>query len=86
MKVKQYKVNDTGMQEIRQFLADHHQRGDDNFSNDEIFAWAADAEFQLGEGNSACIEIRASNSRSGHTEIYTISDAGLDCKEIELEE
>ena len=85
MKVKQYTVNEAGMQEIRQFLAEHHKRGRDYFSNDEIFAWAADAEFQLGEGNPACIEIRAWDSTSGHTEEYTISDAGLDVEMVEID-
>lgn len=50
-----------------------------------IQAWARDAGFQLGEGNSASIEIRSRDTVSGHTENYTISDAGLDCIEIEVD-
>ena len=51
-----------------------------------IRAWAQDAEFQLGEGNQASIEIRAFDSISGHTENYTITDAGLDSEIVEIEE
>jgi len=86
MKAKQYSVNEKGLSEIKGFLADNHKKGGDHFTPDMLHAWAADAEFQLGEGNSASIEIRAWDAVSGHTETFTISDAGLDCEEIEIEE
>ena len=85
MKVKQYTVNEAGMQEIRQFLADKHKLGGGHFDESMIRDWAADAEFQLGEGNPASIEIRAWDSISGHTEEYTISDAGLDVEMVEID-
>ncbi len=86
MKTQRYTVNSTGMQEIRQFLADKHKLGGDHFDESMIRAWAADAEFQLGEGNPASIEIRSFDSISGHTENYTITDAGLDVESIEIDE
>ena len=86
MKVKQYIVNDKGLVEIHQFLADKHKLGGDHFDRSMLQAWAQDAEFQLGEGNPASIEIRSFDSVSGHTENYTISDEGLDCEEVEIEE
>lgn len=49
-------------------------------------AWAADAEFQLREGNPPSIEIRSLDAVSGHTEEYTLSRAGLDCREIEIDD
>lgn len=86
MKAKQYSVNEKGLSEIREFLADNHKKGGDHFTPEMLRAWAADAEFQLGEGNPAMIEIRAWDTVSGRTETFTISDAGLDCEEIEIEE
>lgn len=44
-------------------------------------AWAQEAEFQLGEGNPATIEIKSWNSIHGYTQEYRISDAGLDATE-----
>lgn len=70
-------VNERGLQEIAEFLAENHKRGSE-FTRANLLAWAADAEFQLSEGNPACIEIHASASVNGRTQEYTISDEGLD--------
>ena len=70
-------VNEQGLKEIREFLAENHKRGD-NFSRSMLLAWARDAEFQLSEGNPASIEIRAADSVTGATREYTISHEGLD--------
>ena len=86
MKVKQYSVNEKGLAEIQAFLAARHKLGGDHFDRSMLQAWAQDAEFQLGEGNPASIEIRSFEAISGHTEDYTISEEGLDCEEIEIEE
>ncbi len=67
-------VNAAGLAEIAAFLADNHVKGGDHFTADMLRAWAADAEFQLAEGNSATVEIRASDTVSGHAETYTVSD------------
>jgi hypothetical protein len=82
MKAKQYSVNEKGLSEINGFLADNHKKGGDHFTPDMLRAWAVDAEFQLSEGNPASIEICAFDAVSGHTETFTISDAGIDCEEI----
>jgi len=86
MKIKQYTVNSKGLKEIHHFLAENHKKGGDHFDEEMLRAWAQDAEFQLGEGNPASIEIRSWDSVSGHTENMTISAEGLDCEEIEIEE
>jgi len=86
MKTKQYSVNEQGLNEIKEFLASNHKKGGDHFTREMLQAWAADAEFQLGEGNPAMIEIRSFDAVSGRTETFTLSDAGLDCAEIEIEE
>ena len=76
-------VNNQGIDEIRQFLADNHKKGD-NFTRDMLLAWANEAEFSLSEGNDAVIEIKSWDSIRGRTQTYTISAAGLDCVEIEI--
>jgi hypothetical protein len=81
----QYSVNAQGKKEIREFLASHHKLGGDHFTDSMIAAWAADAEFQLTEGNPAMIEIRSFDAVSGHTETFTISDAGMDAEQIKIE-
>lgn len=86
MKIKNYTVNATGLKEIHSFLAENHKKGGDHFDEGMLSAWASDAEFQLGEGNSATIEIKSSDSATGTTLTYTISDAGLDCDEVEIDE
>ena len=79
-------INSIGIAEIHAFLTARHKLGGNHFTPDMLRAWAEDAEFQLGEGNPASIEIRSFDSVSGHTENYTISDEGLDCEEVEIEE
>jgi hypothetical protein len=71
-------INSTGLAEIHAFLTENHKLGGDHFTPDMLRAWAADAEFQLGEGNGASVEIRSFDSVSGHTEIFTVSDAGIE--------
>lgn len=51
-----------------------------------LLAWAADAEFQLSEGNAATIEIMSWDSTNGYTQEYRISDAGLDSQIVEIDE
>lgn len=86
MKVKSYTVNEQGLNEIKEFLAANHKKGGDHFTRDMLRAWAADAEFQLAEGNPATIEIKSLDSVRGAAIEYTISDAGLDSEEVEIEE
>lgn len=86
MQVTTYTVNEQGLNEIKEFLAANHKKGGDHFTRDMLQAWAADAEFQLSEGNPATIEIRAHDCIHGYTMEYRISDAGLDAETIELDE
>ena len=79
-------VNADGLAEIAAFLAAHHKKGGDHFTTDMLSAWAADAERQLGDGNTATIEIRSWDTVSGHTETYTISEAGIDTEVVEIDE
>lgn len=79
-------VNAIGIAEIAAFLAEHHKLGGDHFTPNMLRAWAADAEFQLGEGNSPTIEIKSYDSVSGRTETFTVSDAGVDSETFDDEE
>lgn len=79
-------VNENGLRQIHQFLDGHHKKGGDHFDRSMLLAWAADAEFQLAEGNPACIELRSWDTVSGHTETFTITEDGLDSEEIEVDE
>ena len=79
-------INSIGTAEIHAFLAARHKLGGDHFTPDMLRAWAQDAEFQLGEGNSATIEIKSWDAVSGHTETFTVSDAGIDTEYEERDE
>ncbi|MGE0343825.1 MAG: hypothetical protein AB7O86_12260 [Porticoccaceae bacterium] len=75
-------INDVGLEEIRLFLVERHCKGDYYrlpvpVVRSLLEAWAWDAEYQMGLGNPPEIEIRASDSVSGHVETFRISDAGV---------
>ena len=76
-----YTINQTGIEEIKSFLQVAHKPH--FFDQSMLQAWAADAEFQLGEGNPASIEISQHYSKSGRTETFTISNAGIDAHQID---
>ena len=78
-------INASGLTEIAAFLAEKHKLGGEHFTPDMIRAWAGDAEFQIAEGNSASIEIKSWDSQSGHTEVLTISNAGIDAGDVRIE-
>lgn len=71
------KINVSGLQEIAAFLGRCHRLGREHFTPAMLRAWAADAEFQLSEGNTPTIEIKSWDALSGHTEAHTVSAAGL---------
>lgn len=85
MKTTTYTINNIGRAEIKKFLSENHKLGGGHFDEAMLSAWAADAEFNLAEGNPAIVEIRSFDTVSGHTEIYTISDSGIDALEISEE-
>lgn len=86
MQVAIQSINSIGIQEIHAFLAGRHKLGGDHFTPAMLRAWAQDAEFQLCEGNSATIEIKSWDAVSGHTETFTVSDAGIDTEYAERDE
>jgi hypothetical protein len=82
----QMTVNDIGLHEIHDFLANNHKLGRAHFTKQMLRAWAAEAEFSLSEGNDAGIELKAIDSVNGCTQTFTISDAGLDVEIVEIDE
>jgi len=82
-----YTVNANGLAQIAKFLRNNHKKGEMIADNaDMLRAWAQDAEFQLGAGNPASIEIRSYDSVHGYAQTFDISDEGLDAEEIEIDE
>ena len=83
MQVSIQTINSTGIQEIHAFLSECHKLGCDHFTPAMLRAWAEDAEFQMSEGNSPTIEIKSWDAVSGRTEIFTVSEAGIDAVEVD---
>ena len=81
-----YTVNATGLKEIHNFLAKNHKCGGDHFDASMLRAWAADAEYSLNSGNDATIEISSAASLHDRTQTFTISVAGLDAEQVEIDE
>lgn len=72
-------ITPAGLAEISSILRQNHQ----SFLNEaptaeQLSAWAADAEFQLGEGNRASIEIKAHNHVSGYAQDFNLSAAAVE--------
>ena len=78
-------VGEKGIQEIKEFLDMYHVKGPDYFTPDMLIAWANEAEFQLGEGNPASIELKARECNLGRTLEYYITDEGLDYEDVDRE-
>ena len=86
MLVAIHTINSVGIAEIQAFLAERHKLGGDHFTPEMLRAWADDAEFQLSEGNTPTIEINSWDAVSGHTEVYTVSNYGLDSTSVEVDD
>ena len=86
MQVAIQTINSIGIAEIHAFLAANHKYGGDHFTPAMLRAWAEDAEFQMSEGNSPTVEIKSWDAVSGHTETFTVSDAGIDTEYEERDE
>ena len=77
-------INANGLEQIRQFLlanaknAERLQDANCPGTVEALQAWAREAEFQLGEGNPASIELKSYDSSYGWTQTFDISDEGID--------
>lgn len=79
-------INASGLREIAGFLAANHRLGGEHLTGDMLNGWAAEAEFQMAEGNTPSIEIKSYDSVHGRTQEYTISPAGIDTEYVEIDE
>jgi hypothetical protein len=72
-------INETGMNEIADFLRENHKDGHD-IAKDRfcLHAWASDAEESMENGNGPSIEILAYESTSGVPETFTVSADGIE--------
>ncbi len=70
-------INSQGIEEIYNFLIQRSKIDQDQLTHSMLQAWAQDAEFQLGDGNPPCIELKSWQSISGKTEEFTISSVGV---------
>nr|WP_314542467.1 hypothetical protein [uncultured Ottowia sp.] len=77
-------INRAGLAEIRAFLEARHKLG--HFTDDQLSAWARDAENHALEGNGVYIELPARDAISGHTEILDISPDGFDTVKLTARE
>ncbi len=87
--IKVRTVNTVGIREIGEFLGVRFKKavnsgtGADYFDSSMLAAWAADAEFQLGEGNPPLIEIKGVDSVSGTPETFEVSPEGVDTRYLD---
>lgn len=72
------RINTTGINQIRQFLADNHKLGGDHFDDAMLSAWAADVERNYSEQGEAEFEIRGMYSVTGNPVICRLSSDGYD--------
>ncbi len=75
-------INQNGIKQIHDFLGRRHRLGYDHFDASMLRAWAADAEFQMREGNSPTIELPSYVSTTGATVTFTVSPEGIDVEEV----
>lgn len=93
---KSVTVNETGREEIREFLVQHYKRRYRNFMNpdrvltirdiihDDFVSYYADkVEWFYDPDCEASFELRACDSRDGIPHICRISDEGLDIEEFD---
>lgn len=74
-----YTINQLGMQELTEFIRNHHKDGEILCNSpSSLNAWASEAEENLDNGSDPSIEMKWYETKSGHTEIFTISSDGFD--------
>jgi hypothetical protein len=87
------RVNDVGLMEIKKALLDHHKLSIDkegciidNWTPDQLRAWAQDVEDSFNNGNGANFEIIGSEASDRKTHLIEITEAGFDVFEVDCGE
>lgn len=70
------RVNEKGLKRIREILKKYHREVE--FTDSQIWAWAADVEKNIADHNSAHLEIPSRSSVSRKTEVFTIPESCLE--------
>lgn len=87
MQYTNFTINEHGLNEIKEFLAENHRLGGDHFTREMLLAWAADAEQSLADGCSeAMIELKSWDSIHGRTQTFSVSEAGIDKQVVDIDE
>lgn len=87
--IKYQTINQNGLIEIAEFLGRRFKKavisgeGAGYFDDSMLAAWAAEAEFQLAEGNPPSIEISGFDSVSGNPETFEVSPEGVDTNYVD---
>lgn len=84
MKAKIYTVNGKGLDEIHQFLAEHHKDGLSFANKASLYAYALEAESHIDDKNPAFIELKSWETLSGHTETFDLSRECIDVEEVDI--
>ena len=72
------RLNDEGLEALRDILTEHHKLGHD-LTDEQLHAWASDAEDAFSDHGDAYIEIRSHDTISGHVEIHTLPEDAVEC-------
>lgn len=83
MDMKIYKINEDGVEMIRQFLLQSHKRAQEETSEKGMARWLFDAEIcaDINEG-VVVLEIPAEDSVNGQAVAFTLDAPGLDVEII----
>lgn len=79
MDLKIYRINEKGVDMIRQFLLDCHKRPEDETTDSGMARWLMDAQVcaDITEG-VIILEIPAEDSASGQAVSYRLDESGVD--------
>ncbi|MBS1186811.1 MAG: hypothetical protein H6R04_829 [Burkholderiaceae bacterium] len=83
--MKIYKVTDAGMEEIRQFMQDHHRRPDEATTDSALAKWVMDAEIYADLYDMAVVTIPAEDSKQGEAISIELEGASLDVVQLDEE-
>ncbi|MBS1170641.1 MAG: hypothetical protein H6R01_1559 [Burkholderiaceae bacterium] len=83
--MKIYKVTAEGIEEIRQFMQEHHLRPDEATTDSALAKWVMDAEIYADLYDMAVVTIPAEDSKQGKAISIELEGASLDVTELSEE-
>lgn len=85
-------VNDKGIEQIRQWLGQHHKRavtsgkGANYFSDSQLYSWATHVEYRMDAGDQPTLGLAHYQSLAGKNEEFTLTDDGINTLEVDEDE